>query len=222
MGWSSCCVYLFMGARESGRGLHWRPQPMDHLPKTAEKPVRGNTTSDASASRGATSQVIASLSARLAPALRRFFKSRRIPQDDVEDLVQDVFLRLASRPGVESMERLEGYLFTTASNLLRDRHRRMTAQSAETHEPYEESLHGSVQETSGPERALLATQAVVKLVEAMFELPERTRVIFTLYHLEDLSHQNIAQRLGIAVSTIERHMTRANTHLIKRMEGLWK
>jgi len=185
---------------------------MDPLPTTADKPGSGTTTA----------QIVASLSARLAPALRRFFKSRRIPQDDVEDLVQDVFVRLASRPNVESMERLEGYLFTTASNLLRDRHRRRVARSAGTHEPYEESLHGSVQETDSPERALLARQAVVKLVEALFELPERTRAIFALYHLEDLSHQDIAQRLGIAISTIERHMTRANTHLIKRMEGLWK
>ena len=176
---------------------------------------------DATAGRTGTTQVVASLSARLAPALRRFFRSRQIPRDDVEDLVQDVFVRLASRPNVASMERLEGYLFTTASNLLRDRHRRMSAHAAGAHESYEESLHGSVQETNSPERALLATQAVVKLVEALFELPERTRAIFTLYHLEDLPHQVIAQRLGIAVSTIERHMARANSHLIKKMEGLW-
>jgi RNA polymerase sigma-70 factor (ECF subfamily) len=185
---------------------------MKHLPTTADKRGVGSTTA----------QIVASLSVRLAPALRRFFKSRRIPQDDVEDLVQDAFLRLAARPGVESMERPEGYLFTTASNLLRDRHRRMAAQSAQTHEPYEDSLHGSIQGPDSPERALLATQAVVKLVEALFELPERTRAIFTLYHLEDLAHRDIAQRLGIAISTIERHMARATTHLAKRMEGLWK
>jgi DNA-directed RNA polymerase specialized sigma24 family protein len=67
-------------------------------------------------------------------------------------------VRLASRPGVEFLERLEGYLFTIASNLLRDRHRRMAARSAGTQQSYEESLHGSVQETEGPERTLLANQ----------------------------------------------------------------
>lgn len=145
-----------------------------------------------------------------------------MPKDDVEDLVQDVFVRLAARPNVESVERLEAYLFATASNLLRDRHRRMTARAAGEHESYDESLHGVAQETGDPERALLAAQAVAKLVEALFELPTRTRAIYTLYHIEDLTHQEIAQRLGIAISTIERHMTRANAHLLRRMEGLWK
>jgi len=119
------------------------------------------------------------------------------------------------------MERLEAYLFATASNLLRDRHRRMTARATDEHESYEESRHGVVQDTHNPERVVLAAQTVAKLVEALFELPVRTRTIFTLYHIEDLSHQEIAQRVGVAISTIERHMTRANAHLLTRMQGLW-
>jgi RNA polymerase sigma factor (sigma-70 family) len=167
-----------------------------------------------------TATVIESLSARFRGPLRRFFEKRNIPRSDVEDLIQDVFLRLAAREGVESMERLEAYLFTTASNLLTDRHRRLTSRAAEAHVSYEESLHGGSLDTGSPERALLATQIVAKLVEALFEMPERTRIVFTLYHLEDLPHKEIAQRLGIAVSTIEKHMGRANAYLASRMEGL--
>lgn len=164
--------------------------------------------------------LIESLSARLRFPLRRYFEKRGIPRDEVEDLVQEVFLRLAGRDGVESMERVEAYLFAIASNLLRDRHRRLTTHTAKTHEPYEESVHGSVQQTCGPDRVLLGAQQVAQLIAALHELPERTRVIFTLYHLEDLSHQQIGQRLGIAVSTIEKHMGRAQAHLLKRLEGL--
>jgi RNA polymerase sigma factor (sigma-70 family) len=164
--------------------------------------------------------VIASLSARFRTPLRRFFEKRRIPRDDIDDLVQDVFVRMASRPEVESMERLEAYLFTTASNLLRDRHRRLTSREADAHESFDENVHGDALQTHGPERVLLATQIVAQLVEALFELPERTRAVFTLYHIEDLPHQEISRRLGIAVSTIEKHMGRASAHVIKRLEGL--
>jgi RNA polymerase sigma factor (sigma-70 family) len=164
--------------------------------------------------------VVASLSARFRVPLRRFFEKRRIPRDDIDDLVQDVFVRMASRPEVESVERLEAYLFTTAANLLRDRHRRLTYREADAHESYDETVHGVALETHSPERALLATQIVAALVEALFELPERTRAVFTLYHLEDLPHQEISRRLGIAVSTIEKHMGRANAHLVKRLQGL--
>jgi RNA polymerase sigma factor (sigma-70 family) len=49
-------------------------------------------------------------------------------------------------------------------------------------------------------------------------LPERTRAVWVLYHFEDLPHAEIARRLGIAVSTIEKHMGRASTHLLKRLD----
>lgn len=173
-----------------------------------------------SGSRADRVSVVASLSARFRVPLQRFFAKRRIPKDDVDDLVQDVFVRMASRPNVESLERLEAYLFTTAANLLRDRHRRLTFMGADAHEPYDETLHGDVEPALSPERSLLATQIIAQLVEALFELPPRTRAIFTLYHIEDLPHQEISRRLGIAVSTIEKHMGRANAHLVKRMERL--
>ncbi len=168
----------------------------------------------------ARSGVLEALSARLRTPLRRFFEKRNIPRDEIEDLTQEVFLRLAGRAGVESMKRVEAYLFATAANLLRDRHRRLMARAAERHEPYEEGIHGSSQETVGPDRALLGAQRVEQLIAGLRELPERTRVIFTLYHLEDMPHQQIAQRLGIAVSTIEKQMARAHAHLIKKLEGL--
>lgn len=162
--------------------------------------------------------IIQTLSARFRVPLRRYFEKRGVPRDEVDDLVQEVFARLTNRDGIESMERLEAYLFATASNLLHDRHRRLMSHAAGGHEPYEESIHGGLQDMPGPDRALLGVQLVEQLIAGLRELPERTRVIFTLYHLEDLPHRQIAQRLGIAVSTIEKHMARAHAHLIRKLE----
>jgi RNA polymerase sigma-70 factor (ECF subfamily) len=44
------------------------------------------------------------------------------------------------------------------------------------------------------------------------------RVVWALYHLEDLTHHEIARRLGITVSAIEKHIGRANGHLLKRLD----
>ncbi len=188
---------------------------MGSSPTSSDPPLHGGSVSHA-----ARTPIIESLSARFRGPLRRFFLKRRIPRDDVDDLVQEVFVRMASRPGVESMERLEAYIFTIASNLLRDRYRRMTSRGADAHEPYDEAVHGGEQETHGPDRALLATQIVVQLIEALYELPERTRTVFTLYHIEGLSHREISLRLGMPISTLEKHMGRAMAHLIKRTEKL--
>ncbi|MBN4747395.1 RNA polymerase subunit sigma-24, partial [Pandoraea nosoerga] len=56
------------------------------------------------------------------PGLRRFFKRRANPSD-VDDLVQDVFVRLHSAQLREPIENVEGYLFTVARHVLVSRHR---------------------------------------------------------------------------------------------------
>jgi len=42
--------------------------------------------------------------------------------------------------------------------------------------------------------------------------------VFSLYHFEELSHKEIARRLGIALSTVEKNIARANAHLLKRLD----
>ncbi|HWT52955.1 MAG TPA: sigma factor, partial [Caulobacter sp.] len=56
--------------------------------------------------------------------LRRFVASRIGRDADVDDIVQEVFVRFARRTPGEAIERLEAYLFQTANNLIRDRARR--------------------------------------------------------------------------------------------------
>jgi RNA polymerase sigma-70 factor (ECF subfamily) len=159
------------------------------------------------------------LSRRFRAPLRRFFEKRiGRRQAEIEDLVQEVFLRLAGSGKIESVEQPEAYLFRTAANVLNDRWRRQTARSAEAHEPYDEAVHGSARETLCPERTLLGKQAIEQLVAALYELPERTRVVWALYHLEDLTHLEISRRLGITVSSIEKHIGRASGHLLKRLD----
>lgn len=161
---------------------------------------------------------IEALSRRFRVPLQRYFEKRIGRQAEIDDLVQEVFLNLASGGKIECVERPEAYLFKTAANVLTDRWRRLTARAADSHEPYDEEVHGSARETLSPERALLGTQAVEQLVAALQELPERMRVVWALYHLEDLTHHEIARRLGITVSAIEKHIGRANGHLLKRLD----
>ena len=185
---------------------------MTHSPTQSDEP--GVTQ------RGPTDRLAAveALSNQFRAPLARYFEKRIGAQADIDDLVQEVFLRLAGGGSIESVEQPEAYLFRTAANLLIDRKRRMTARAAEAHESYDESVHGCAQESLNPERALLGTQALEQLVATLYELPERTRTVWALYHLEDLSHAEIGRRLGIAVSTIEKHMSRASARLLKALE----
>lgn len=165
----------------------------------------------------ASDAVMKALSLRLRGPLKRYFINRHIPAHEVDDLVQEVFLRMSARGGVEHVERLDPYVFATASNLLRDRHRHLTSQAAGAHVPYDEALHGSSRPPLEPDRIVLGTQLLARLTEALYELPERTRAVFSLYHFDELTHAQIGERLGMAISTVEKHMGRANAHLLKRL-----
>lgn len=148
------------------------------------------------------------------PVLRRYFAKRVGDQADSEDLVQEVFLRLARRGGIESIEHIEGYLFETAASVLKDRYRRQTSRHARAHDSYDESLHAA--EDFSPERVHLGREALNGLVLAIGELPERTRTAFLLHRFEGLRYREIARRLGISTSAVEKHMMIAIAALARR------
>jgi RNA polymerase sigma-70 factor (ECF subfamily) len=163
-------------------------------------------------------QTIEALSQRFRIPLARFFEKRIGHRAEVEDLVQEVFLRLAGNRHIESVDQPEAYLFRTAANLLVDRNRRRVARSADAHESYDDSLHGTAPTTADPQRQLLDMEALGRVITALQGLPDRTRVVWALYHLEGKSHAEIAWRLGIAISTIEKRMHRANVELLKCLD----
>jgi RNA polymerase sigma-70 factor (ECF subfamily) len=68
-------------------------------------------------------------------------------------------------------------------------------------------------EEISPERVLQGRQAVTALRTALEELPQRTRAIFLLHRFEGLKYKEIARRLGISSSSVEKHMMAAIKHV---------
>jgi RNA polymerase sigma factor (sigma-70 family) len=146
--------------------------------------------------------------------LLRFFERRTRPDVDREDLVQEVFGRLAKRDDLANVDNVEGYLFQTASSVLTDWARRRTVRAGDAHVPLDDEIEDTA---VSPERVLLGREAIEQLGRALAELPERTQTIFALYHFEEVPQRDIAQRLGCSLSTVEKEMSRANHHILKRL-----
>ena len=147
--------------------------------------------------------------------LRRYFAKRCPGATDPDDLVQEVFMRLARRADLATIESVRGYLFQTAANVLADRFRK-DARTLRGLESFEEEAHGSAELT--PERVLIGKETLQEVKKALHELPEQTRAIFVLYHFENMRQGKIASALGMPLSTVEKHMARANKYLFKRMK----
>lgn len=156
------------------------------------------------------------LNARFARPLRSFFRKRAYNEQEADDLVQEVFVRLAAREPAASMEHAEAYIFQMAANLLRDRARRRATRTAADRDLTAGDAN-SFEEIS-PERVLLGKQRLALLERVLGELPERTRVVFLLHRFEELKYAEIARRLEISVSSVEKHMMEAMRQIRTRFE----
>lgn len=151
-----------------------------------------------------------SLAREYRPALRRYFGKRAHQRADVEDLVQDVLMRLAVRGDCASIEQPEAYLMRTATNVWRDFLRKKRTHAEEAHEEY---IEGHWREDHGPAAELEGRQSVNAVLAALGELPDRTRQVFVLCRVEGMRQKSVAKKLGVSVSAIEKHMIRAIAHL---------
>ncbi len=153
----------------------------------------------------------------LRSVLRRYFAKHGVGESELDDLVQDVFLRIVRRGDAGDLEQLDGYIFHTATSVLSDRWRRRKVRQAERHIPFEADRHAAP--TPGADEALLAREAIRATSLSLMQLPERVRRVFLLRRLEGLPFLEIARRLGVSVSAVEKDMLRAVRHLMSSQEG---
>ena len=151
------------------------------------------------------------------PALSRYFGKRSRQRADVEDLVQEVLIRLAVRGDGESIDQPEAYLMRTATNVWRDFLRKKKTHAQDVHDEYTEEDHGRSHSDDGPDAILEGREAVESILLALYELPKRTRQVFVLCRVEGMRQKGVARRLGVSVSSVEKHMIKAIAHLALRL-----
>jgi RNA polymerase sigma-70 factor (ECF subfamily) len=140
-------------------------------------------------------------------ALRAYLRSQFATLSDPEDVIQDTFIRVLRAHERGPIESPRGLLFATARNAALDLlRRRAVVQTFPITEA--DALHVFDNAPDVPE-AVSRRQEADLLAQAIAELPPRCREILVLRKFENLSHREIAQRLGIAEHTVEAQLTKA-------------
>ena len=70
------------------------------------------------------------------------------------------------------------------------------------------------------ERILDGEQRLRALEEALRELSPKCRAVFVLFHFDEMSQREIADRLRISVSMVEKYVKQAVTHCEARLKEL--
>lgn len=141
------------------------------------------------------------------PRLLRSISRRASSREEAHDLVQEIFLRIArigaSRP--LKLDKPEAYLSRMATNLLRDVARTASRHQSDRHVTVDEqSLAGADQQ-----KHLEARDMLRRMEAAMLKLRPITREIFMAHRLDGLSYAEIADRTGLSVKGVEKHMSKA-------------
>ncbi|AOH85632.1 RNA polymerase subunit sigma-24 [Sphingomonas panacis] len=151
-----------------------------------------------------------------APRLTRFFRRQLREHDEPQDLVQEAFARLASFMSRETLSNPAPYLQRIARNLLFERTRRRKSRMAAFHVPIGEGMDPAI----GPDQAhRIEAEDVMRVYrQALAELPEKTRTVFLLHRVDELTYKEIGERLGISVPTVQYHVARALAHIDAALE----
>jgi RNA polymerase sigma-70 factor, ECF subfamily len=144
------------------------------------------------------------VAARLRP-----FLARRVPPADVEDVLQDVFVRLQrGLPGLRDEERFTSWLFQIARNTVVEHHR------SRTRHPLPEAS-GNDDRPAGPtdddREASRSLSAYVSLFVARLPSPYREAV--ALVELESLMVREAAALAGVSVSAMKSRVQRGRMQL---------
>jgi RNA polymerase sigma factor (sigma-70 family) len=141
--------------------------------------------------------------------LRRWLGSRRkIPAADLDDVTQEVFLRLLKYERVDVIESPQAYLFQVAAHVvsewsLKARHRW----------PHDSKWLAELAIEDQPSVEVMREQSRAEVARAIGELPPRAREVLRLRYREGLSNGEIAMRLQLHPQTIKRDLVESYSRL---------
>ena len=157
-------------------------------------------------------QIIEGTIQRERSKLLSFIRGRVPKSVDAEDILQDVLMQLiVSIENINSMERIQSWLYTVARNKITDMYRKMKPIPLEDNRP----TKGSNNEDSSmmledilpefgttPEDEYFRTLISERLEIALSEMPPEQRDVFVMHEFDDLSFKDIAAATGVGVNTL--------------------
>ena len=142
--------------------------------------------------------------------LRCYLRNRFPTISDLDDLIQETYMRVFRAKSAGRVREARPYLFVTARNIAIDLIRRDRKVSNNGIVDIESLV--VVEDRPSNEEVLNHNKELELLKQAIDALPERCRQVFELRKLEGLSHQMIAAKLGISKHTVNAHLALGVLH----------
>jgi RNA polymerase sigma factor (sigma-70 family) len=139
-------------------------------------------------------------------ALHRYLRKFTCGAEDIEDLIQETYVRLYGLADYRAVESPKALLFRIAHNLAVERARSRKAQATDSMADLE--LLGVYSTEVPADEQLDARRQFESFCAAVDRLPPLCRRAFVLRKVFKLSHAEISEVLGVSHSTIEKHVAK--------------
>lgn len=151
--------------------------------------------------------------------LLRFLRARG-GGESAEDLLQELWLRLAAAPDPAAACGL-GYMMRAADRLMIDRYRseRQATLRDKAWSEAQPGMDDGIAPTPDPERDLVARQEVARVERALAELGPRAAAILRRHRIDGLTQREVAAEFGVSLSTVESDLRRAYARIVAIREG---
>ena len=152
-------------------------------------------------------------------ALQAFFYRRLRTKSDAADLVQEVYLRMLRVSDSDAIVNPEAYLFTVARNLLTE-NAVVDCRQENTAEVREADSMQHLLDVPDFDTTLDVTRRVARLRVVLEQLPPACCAAVMLKYRHGLSYQEIANRLEVSPSMVNKYLQQALSHCRRRMARL--
>ncbi|OAI09005.1 RNA polymerase subunit sigma-24 [Methylomonas methanica] len=154
----------------------------------------------------------------LADELLRFLTGRLKCPDIAAELTHDTYLGLRQIAEKTPPDNARAMAFRIAINLTIDHQRKTMVRDRygadEDFDALAESIPGNA---ASPEQVLIGQQRLAALQHALDELPPACRSVFLLHGVDGLTYTQIAERLGISKSQVNKLLAKAMAHCARQL-----
>ena len=151
------------------------------------------------------------------PRLYHFSKSILKIETDIDDILQEVFVKIwLNRQKISNAVTFNAYIFTITKNEVLN----LIRSSLKDHTFKDELYLHAVAEEYQTQNQLEFDEIKTGIDHIVSNLPEKRKQVFILSRTEGLSNKEIAQQLNISEKTVEDHITHAIKHIKSAMHEM--
>ena len=131
--------------------------------------------------------------------------SRIVPPREIEDIVQETYVRICQIENRDNIKQPKSFLLKTAKNLAIDHIKRAESQLVDSADETPELLHLDLNDDAIYQQ-VASDEEFGQFCEAVRLLPVQCRKVFILKKVYGYSQKEIAQQLELSESTVEKHI----------------